>query len=178
MPVILRKLPFFNRVTTRPVPGGTVPILPYQIVLSVSIAPTGEEELHPRALRFPAVLDTGFNKAFLLREEHLNQWAGLRREHLRQIGEITAYGQKVPLFRGNLWFHRNVAGWLEEASNLSPFCVDLNRGIAVCPAGMTQPRLPLLGLRGLAAANVQLSFHWWKRLVSIRTTPWWHRFFW
>ena len=73
--MVLRKLPFFDRVTTRPVPGGAVSILPYQIVLSVSIASTAEEQLHPRALRFPAVLDTGFNKAFLLREEHLTKWA-------------------------------------------------------------------------------------------------------
>jgi hypothetical protein len=98
MTAIVRKLPFFKRRTSWQVPSGTVPILPFQLALSVSVAHNKEHILHPLTPRFPAVLDTGFNSTVFLREEHLNQWAGLRREHLVQVGEMTARGKIVPVF--------------------------------------------------------------------------------
>jgi hypothetical protein len=110
VPRILRKLPLSDRVTTVPVAGGAVTALPYQIILSVSIAPKTDRNLHPNAPRLPAVLDTAFNGGFLLQEEHLNQWAGLRREHLTPVDEITAYGRKVPVLRGNVGLYPNVPG--------------------------------------------------------------------
>jgi hypothetical protein len=177
VPRILRKIPFFDRVTTVPAPGGTVRALPYQLVLSVSLAAKAERALHPGTPRFPAVLDTAFNGGFLLQEEHLGQWAGLRREHLVPVDEITVYGRKVPVLRGNVWLHRNVPGKREDAVGLQPFCIHLDPGIAVCPRGLGQPRLPLLGLRGLFLGDLQMSFHWNKLLFSLRTTPWWQGLF-
>jgi hypothetical protein len=177
VPKIIRKLPLFERVTTMPVPGGTVAVLPHQIVLSVSIAAKTERVPHPNTPRFPAVLDTAFNGGFLLQEEHLNQWAGLRREHLVPVDEITAFGRKVPVLRGNVWLHANVPGKRADAVGLRPFCIHLDPGIAVCSRGLARPRLPFLGLRALFLGDLQMSFHWHKLLFSLRTTPWWHGLF-
>jgi hypothetical protein len=177
MPVIVRKRPFFKRRTSWQVAGGAVPILPFQIALSVSIAHNRERVLHPLTPRFPAVLDTGFNNTFLLREEHLQDWAGLRREHLAPAGEMTARGKKVPVFRAHVWLHPNVPGTREELPGGRPFCIELDPGLAVCPRGMTEPRLPLLGMRALFLGNLQMSFRWRTMLFSLRATPWWQRLF-
>jgi hypothetical protein len=177
MPAILRKLPFFDRASSFPVPGGGVSISPYQIALSVSLASEAEQTLDPRAPRFPAVLDTGFNNTFVLQEQQLNAWAGLRREHLFQVGEMTIYGKKVPVFRAAVWLHPNTPGKREDAPRRAPFCIHLSPGIAVCPRGMTEPRLPLLGMRALAAGDLQMAFRWSRRRFSLRTTPWWHWLF-
>jgi len=104
----------------------------------------------------------------------LNQWAGLRREHLVPVDTITAFGRRVPVLRGNVWLHGNVPGKREEAIGVRPFCIHLDPGMALCPRGLAQPRLPLLGLRALFLGDLQMSFHWRKLLVSLRTTPWWY----
>jgi hypothetical protein len=174
MPHIISKLPFFDRTTSQAVPGGTVSVLPFQIVLSTSITRRAERALHPRAPRFPALLDTAFNNTFLIREEHLIRWAGLQLQHFPPVDEITAYGQKVPVVRANVWLQPNVPGKREDDTQRPPFCIQLDPGIAVCPRGMTQPRLPLLGMRALFVADLQMSFHWRKLRFSLRTTPWWH----
>jgi hypothetical protein len=45
--------------------------LPFQIVLTVSVTPLARPSLEALVPRFPAVLDTGFNRALLLQEQHL-----------------------------------------------------------------------------------------------------------
>ena len=56
---ILRRLPYFEERTEVALPDGTVPVLPYQIVVTISITVRNLMELPPDAPRFPAVLDTG-----------------------------------------------------------------------------------------------------------------------
>jgi hypothetical protein len=177
MPKIIRNLPFFDRVTSWPVSGGRVSILPLQVTLSVSLTGQREPTLHPRAFRFPAVLDTGFNKTFLIQEDHLNHWAGLRREHFVQAEEMTFRGKKVPVFRADIWLHPNIPGKRDDAPGRPPFRIRLYPGIAVSPRGMGEPRLPLLGMRALFLGDLQMSFRWRKMLFSLRTTPWWQRLF-
>ena len=177
MPIIIRNLPFSDRPTSLPVPGGRITILPYQVVLSVSITTQTEKTLHLRAAHFPALLDTGFNKTFLIQEEHLNQWAGLRREHFVQAEEMTVRGRKVPVVRADIWLHPNIPGKREDAPGRLPFRIGLFPGIAVSPLGLGEPRLPLLGLQGLLLGDLQMSFRWRKFLFSLRTTPWWQRLF-
>jgi hypothetical protein len=177
MPRIIRNLPFSDRPSSLPVPGGRVVLLPFQIALTVSLTDQAEHTLHPRAPRFPAVLDTGFNKTFLIQEEHLNQWAGLRREHFVQAEEMTVHGRKVPVFAADIWSQPNVPGKREDAPGRPPFRIRLYPGIAVSPRGTGEPRLPLLGRRALAAGDLQMSFRWRAMLFSLRTTPWWQRLF-
>jgi hypothetical protein len=174
MPTIIRQLPFSDKRTSLSVPGGTVSVKPFQIVLSVSLSLPSEGELHPRTPRLPAVLDTGCNGTFVLSEQQLNRWAGLRREHLRRVDEMTVYGNKVPVFAAALWLHPNVAGRREDSASGRPFRVQLDPGIALCPPGVTAPRLPLLGLKALHLGDLQMAFHWRTLRFSLRTTPWWY----
>jgi hypothetical protein len=84
---ILRDLPFFDHETTAIVPTGNVIVRPFQIVVWVSITPQHVIEYDAATPRVPAVLDTGNNHNFSLREEHLLKWAGATREsHLTAGG--------------------------------------------------------------------------------------------
>jgi hypothetical protein len=173
VPTIVRKLPFeHERPAELAVPGGLVVILPFQIVLSVSITPK-HSPLDPQAPRFPAIFDSGFNQTCLLQEQHLNRWAGLRREHLEEVDTMRAYARVVPVLAANLWIHPNRPGTREPAPDRPAFCIHLDPGIGVCPRDLAQPRLPLLGLRALFLADLQICFHWRARCVSLYTTPWW-----
>src|SRR3954463_16304551 len=98
MPTIIHRLPLSDRASSLAVHGRTVSLNPFQIALSVSIGPRTETELHPHTPRFPALLDSGFNSTFVLSEQYLNQWAGLRREHLVRVDEMTVLGHRVPVF--------------------------------------------------------------------------------
>ena len=51
--------------------------MPYQIVVMVSIAANRVIEFPSDAPRFPAVLDTGNNHNFAIRQEHFARWTVL-----------------------------------------------------------------------------------------------------
>jgi hypothetical protein len=157
---VIDRLPFSSRESTAAVPGGTVRILPFQIALTISVTATEQGSLDAKVPRFPAVLDTGFNRAFLLQEQHLLDWARLQPEELSWIEEITAYGRTIPVFTGNVWLHRNQPGTRNLAPRRAPFCIPLAPGIAVCPRDVGQPRLPLLGTRALFLGNLELLIGW------------------
>jgi hypothetical protein len=125
---------------------------------------------------FPAVIDTGFNRTLLLQEQHLREWAGLRRERLKKVDEIRAYGRAASVLAANVWLHPNIPG-TRELAGAPPFCIHLDPGIAVCPSDVSQPRLPLLGLAALRFGDLQVFFQWRRMAVTIRTTPWWFRLF-
>jgi hypothetical protein len=174
MPVIIRQLPLSDSRTTLPVPGGSVSLKPLQIPLSVSLTSEDQPSFRPGTPRFPALLDTGFNGTVVLQEQHLNQWAGLRREQLVRVSEMTVHGHRVPVYAAQLWLHANVPGAREDSAEGRPFGIRLYPGIAVCPRGLSQRRLPLLGLRTLLLGDLQVSFRWSALRFSLRTTPWWH----
>ena len=71
-----------GRVAT---PDGMAQVMPYQIVVMVSIAASRVLELTSDSPRFPAVLDTGNNHNFAIRQEQFARWTGLtlpKRGHL------------------------------------------------------------------------------------------------
>jgi hypothetical protein len=155
------------------VAGGTVDLMPFQIVLSVSITPKGISPTRDTP-RFPAVVDNGCNLTFLLQERHLNAWARLQRAKLKKVGERHPYGKQSPVHAANVWLHPNTPGTRNDAANARPFCIHLDPGIVVCSDDVRQPRLPLLGLPALSFGQLQLLFHWGRqKSVTLRTTPWW-----
>jgi hypothetical protein len=157
---VIDRLPFSSVETAVAVPGGTVRILPFQIVLLVSITPKGRRNLPADAPRFPAVLDTAFNREFLLQEQHLLEWAELVPDGLVPVDELVAYRRPIPILAANVWLHRNRPGRTQGAPRRHPVCIHIDPGIAVCPSGVGQPRLPLLGIRALFLANLQLLVDW------------------
>ena len=141
-----------------------------QIVLWVSIARMGVSELPTNASRFPAVLDIGFNHSFLIQQEHLVRWAGFDPRHFRTIGSLPVRGRDVPLFNANVWLHRNMPEMRDEFADQPPYCLELDRGIAVCPPEMGDyPRLPLLGLRAIRWGKLHVAVDGERCHVTIRT---------
>ena len=88
MPAIIRNLPFSDRSTTVQVRGRPVRIKRDQIIVWVSVAGKGERTLHPNTPRLPAILDTGSNHNFVMRQSQLLEWAGIHPEYLRNLGPI------------------------------------------------------------------------------------------
>jgi len=144
-------------------------VLPYQIVLWASVAHPAAETLSPNTPRFPVVLDPGFNHNFLIREEQLQVWADLRPDQFRFREYRRARGQPVPWYHANVWLHPNEPGERDRFANRPPFCLQLRTGIGITPRPSTTPRLPLLGLRALFAAGLQLSLDCRRGLLSLRT---------
>jgi hypothetical protein len=94
----LRKHPFYEDQRTLRVPGGpVVTIKHHQIIVWVSITQAGLAEFPPRAPRFPAVLDTGFNDTFLLQEQQFTAWAGLSAHDFDVLDSLMAYDCQVPM---------------------------------------------------------------------------------
>lgn len=171
MPTIIRNLPFFDRSTTAQVRGRSVPIRSDLIVVWVSISEAGVDKLDPRAPRFPAVLDTGCNHSFVMRERHLIEWAGIQPEYLRKLRPVRIYGSAAPQLAANVWLHANRRGFRDEFSGQPTFQIEAEPGIAIVPdsVGAGNPRLPLLGLRALRWNKLRLKIDGDNCRVNIRT---------
>jgi hypothetical protein len=166
---IIRKLPYDDRHTKLTLPGGdNVLVLPYQIVIWISITPTNVKAVSKSTPRLPAVIDTGFNHSLLIREEHLSNWAGLAIEQLSPLAtQITAYDRRVRLRAANVWLYSNRSGKRDELLNKPPTQLPLYQQVAVCPSDVESPRLPLLGLRALTLAGLDLRVNGEQRSVTI-----------
>jgi hypothetical protein len=150
--------------------GETLVIRAFQPILWVSVSLNAEAELSPEAVRFPAVLDTGSNHNFSIREEHLTRWAGYQPLSLPRIGQIAVGADKIPLLPLNVWVHRNKPGERDAFAPSRPFRVELVEGVAVYPRGVPNPaRLPTLGLRALVRNGLDLRIDGTNRLISLRS---------
>jgi hypothetical protein len=140
-------------------PDGTAQVMPYQIVVMVSIAATRVMELPSDAPRFPAVLDTGNNHNFAIRQEQFARWTGLK---LPKRGLVNVGGRTIPLYTANVWIHP------EDGDE---FRLRMEEGIVVYPSGEPNPaRLPILGLRGLVRNGLRIVIDGKKREVTISTS--------
>ncbi len=170
MTTLLRDLPYFDSRTVVVVRNREVPVKPQQIVVWVSLAEIEQSELVSGTPRFPAILDTGFSHNFGIREEHLDQWAGMRPGYFRKIGDVRVNNVAAWLHQADIWLHRNRPGKRDEMRDDRPFCLELNQGIVVYPAeSPNAPRLPVLGLRGLKWARLRLAIDCEHRRVGLRT---------
>jgi len=150
--------------------GHTIEIKRDQIIVWVSLAPQGFSPL-PQARLFPAVVDTGCNHSFVMRQQHLLEWSGAPLDSLRILGSAKIYGQSVPLLAANIWLHANRPGSRDERTNERPHLLEFDQGLAVVPqtSGKTNPRLPLLGMRALRWNHLHVAIDGHRRRVTIRT---------
>ncbi len=170
MPVLLRQSPSYDAFTTVEVQGHRYRVFPFQILVWVSLGPKGLRDLDPRTPRFPAVLDTAFSESFLIHEQQLRSWAGLRPEHLRSRHQVfRAHGRQVPVHAANLWLHPNQRGERDLLASAAPFLLELHRGIGICGDSDFYPRLPLLGARALRPTGLQVLLDYHKGRASVRT---------
>jgi hypothetical protein len=168
--VIIRNLPFFDRTTTAQVRGRSISINRDLIVVWVSLSEIGLRACDPRTPRFPAVLDTGCNHSFVIREQHLVEWAGIASGYFPTLGGTRIYGSTVPQLAANVWLHRNRSGCRDEFTEQSPHLLESDVGIAVVPStvGGDSPRLPLLGLRALRWNHLSMSVDGRRCRVNVR----------
>lgn len=147
---IIHRLPIAEEARTISVQGDGVRIHPDQIIVWVSLHLADVLEWDPKTPRLPAILDTGNNHNFSIREDHLVRWAGIRPAAMGMLGGIRERGKAIPLRAASLWLHANRAGGTEAAVDRQPLRLAVDEGIAVYPEdGSGHPRLPLLGLRSL-----------------------------
>ena len=173
MPVILRKLPFFEDPTSVRVGSRFLEVKPYQIMVWVSLARRKLVVPDPSTPRFPAILDTGFSHNLAIRAEELEAWAGLDARLLPVLGRARLNGIPVQLLAAHLWLYRNQPGQRDVVRPDTPFRLELFQGIAVYPRGAPNaPRLPLLGLRALRQANLHLWINCRKGQVHLSTSRW------
>jgi hypothetical protein len=173
---ILHKLPIPQQDTFAFVGDERVPIAAYEIVVWVSLAP--RSILDPSRLpRFPALIDTAHTHNFLLREEHLVRWTGIRPEDLGLgRGEVLHAGRRFPLQAAQLWVHPNKPGHWDQLSGAAPYLLEVPEGIVVSPPTSTFPRLPLVGLRAIVRNKLDLVVKGKSGMVSLKSRPWWWPF--
>jgi hypothetical protein len=171
---ILRKLPICTEPKTLQLLGGAkVAIKRDQIVLWVSVTQPGLAQFPIGAPQIPAVLDTGFNSTFLIAEKQLQEWTGVAAKDLTWIDLLSADGQPIPLRDADIWIHPNRAYAQDTIPGRQPFRLELAEGIGVWPSAIPGARrLPLLGMRALRGAGVQVHLDCRKGLVSMNTRRW------
>jgi hypothetical protein len=167
---ILDRLPYSAEATFVSVPGGSVRVKPYQIVVAVSVNLQALPEWDPRMPRFPAILDTGNNHNLSITSGHLLRWADLQPEALRILGAIRERQQRVSLHAASVWLHRNRPGE-QTVRDQMPHPLKLEEGIAIYPDD-TGTRLPVLGLRALTRNQLHVAFDPERMRVNLRTPDW------
>jgi hypothetical protein len=124
--------------------------------------------------RFPAVLDTGNNFGFSVRDRHLREWAGIDPGLLEFLGDIEINEQVVTRREATVWLYPNVPGRQDAAGGRPPFRLEMSKGIAVytqdaVPPG---PRLPLLGLPAFLDNNLDFWLDPERRNVTVQPRTW------
>ena len=171
MSSVVRRLPFEERPEEVSVGLERIRIHPYQVIVWVSITTQETMELPSHSPRFPAVLDTGHNLNFSIREQQLSDWARLSRDQLPRRGSSVVNGEVVSLHAASVWIHPNHPGTKDVIADQPPFRLDFREGIDL-RSGTNSPRLPLLGLRALARNKLHLVVDAQNRVVDLRSPDW------
>jgi hypothetical protein len=166
---ILNRLPFSLAPSVVSTPNGILAVKSYQIIVMVSVTARGVAKLPEEWPRFPAILDTGTNHNFAIREDQLERWASLR---LRQRGTVRIRGEVIPLFAGSVWIHSNRPGTMNLAEGRA---VQLQTpdGLIVYPeSASSAARLPVVGLRALVRNHLTLIVDGNRCEVTLKTPGW------
>jgi hypothetical protein len=79
-------------------------VKPYQIVVLVSLTRQEDVAFDEGSPRFPAILDTGHNHTFAIRQAQLDAWARFRPP---RRGTIKVRDRSLTLLAADLWIHTN-----------------------------------------------------------------------
>jgi hypothetical protein len=171
---ILDRLPIPKERTSLRFGGRYITIHADQIVVWMSVHMSGVLAPEGNIPRFPALLDTGNNFGFSLRDRHLREWAGIDPDLLKDRGDVEINGQAVTCREATVWLYPNVPGRQDAASDRPPLRLELVKGIGVhapdtVPPG---PRLPLLGLPALLENDLDFWLDPERRHVTVRPRTW------
>ena len=121
---IIDRLPIPEEGWKVPIPDGAEEVRPYQIIVRVSITAENVQDCPPETPTIPAILDTGNNHNFAIRQEHWDRWIHWAP---RRIGQINVSGFIVPLFEAKVWIHSNREGTVELSGGIS-LALRMDRG--------------------------------------------------
>lgn len=171
---ILDRLPISSERTSPGFGDRYITLHRSQILVWVSILPAGVLEPEVNAPRLPALLDTGNNFGFSMRDRQLREWAGIRPELLKPLGEAQIEGQPVERRKAAVWLFPNMPGRREVSGSPPPFRLEMRKGIAIYPpeAIPPGPRLPLLGLPALLDNDLDCWLDPERRHVTVQTRSW------
>jgi hypothetical protein len=140
----------------------------------VSVHPSEVRFPEENIPRFPALLDTGNNFGFWVRDRHLREWAGLDPGLLEALGSITIEGKVVTRREATVWLYPNVPGRQDAAAGEAACRLDMSKGIAVftqdaVPPG---PRLPPIGLTAFLENDLDVWLDPEGRHVTVQSRTW------
>ena len=82
--------------------------------------------------------------------------------------------RRLELRTAIIWVYRNHSGSRDRVADRPPIPLGASQGIAVYPAGVEFPRLPILGLRAIADNDLILMVNGLRREATLRTARrWW-----
>ena len=161
---IIERQPFLDVPSRVASPAGDVIVRPFQVAVRVGLS--GRDVFAPSGPSFPAILDTGLNHNFAIREDQLSSWTGLI---LPRIGLVDVDNTLFPLVAANLWIYGNNPGE-DTISDAPPFRFRLAEGIIVYTAQTANPaRLPILGLRAIATNALRFTIDGKGRTATLAT---------
>jgi hypothetical protein len=170
---MLRKLPFFPTVHAVSVGDVQIVLRPYQLLTWIAVCSKGPTTYNESVALIPAILDTGFNGGFAIRDEHLKQWGGMDARGFRLLGTERTERGAAEWRSANFWLHRNSSG-MHIPNRRQPIRLELDKGIMVFPRPSQEegqadarPLLPLLGMRALHHNRLCLSVDSRRMLASL-----------
>jgi len=167
---VVDRLPFTDASSEVWTPDGLVAVKPYQIIVMVALAVRERIDVDGGLSRFPAILDTGMNHNFAIREQQLRTWAQIPSVEPRH--HVTVQGRRVPLINASLWLFGNERA-STTVSDRAPIRLPTPEGIAVFPGDAPNPaRLPVHGLRALVRNDLTLIMNGKRREVTLKTPGW------
>jgi hypothetical protein len=170
---LLRKLPFSDKAEDFTVGSVKIRLKPYQIPVCVTVCRRGQVPYDPKAPLLPAILDTGFNGGFCIRDEQLRSWGGIDPRMFRREGGRNLSRGQIDVRAANIWLHRNVPH-SSEPDRGDAFRMELVEGIHVFrvpadpTAGDPRPELPLLGMHALRRHDLVLAIDFRRALVALK----------
>jgi hypothetical protein len=167
---LLHKLPISEAGETIWVRGRPLELPADRILVWVTLCRKGSAAYDLRAPLVPAILDTGFNGNFAIREEQFVTWGGLDPTYFGILGSDETPRGPAVWCAANLWLHRNKRG-SREPSRAGPLRLELDRGLMVylAYAGPSdlRPALPVLGLRALRRNELCVAIDSRRNVVSV-----------
>ena len=130
--------------------------------------------MHPASLRLPAILDIGCNHNLVIRRDHLTAWSALHPDGLRQLRRTRIHGRVGVEAAANVWVHANRPYRRDDLAGKPPYLLECPEGIVVTPGAPDDdyPRLPILGLRALRWAKLQVHIDCRTCRLTMRTARW------
>lgn len=106
MRTILRNLPLPETVKPILVQGELIYRRPFQILVWITLCRKSDTVYDERAPLVPAILDTGFNGDFSIREEQLIAWSRVSPDVFPRVAVRQLSRGMVDIRAANLWLHR------------------------------------------------------------------------